>query len=88
MGDKMFDSNEKTLLGITLKIRKMELAWQVIPLLVKTTEWIEFALETGLVVCFRDHIEDGEMQVPFEQSFTVKVRNRWSLIFILKKLSI
>lgn len=37
------------------------------------------------MVCFRDDIEDGEMQVPFGESFTVKVRNRWSIIFILKR---
>lgn len=72
MGDKMFDSNEKTLLGITLKIRKMELAWQVIPLLVKPTEWIEFALETGLVVCFRDDIED--IAGFFEESLSLPYR--------------
>ena len=70
-GDKVLDS-EGTLfqrVGITLKICKMELASHVLPLLMKPTCQIDFACDTGLVVCFRDDIEDGELRVSFEESF-------------------
>ena len=33
----------------------------------KRTGWIYFAFDTGLVVCLKDDIEDGELQVSFEE---------------------
>ena len=60
IGDKVLDS-EGTLfqrVGITLKICKMELAQQVLSLLMKPTGLSDFAFNPGLVVCLRDDIED------------------------------
>ena len=34
----------------------------------KPTGQIDFAFDTGLVVCLRDDVEDGELQVSFEES--------------------
>ena len=45
-------------LGTTLKICKMELALQVLPLLMTRTGQIDFAFDTGLVVCLSDDIDD------------------------------
>ena len=73
--DKVFDS-EWTLfqrVGITLKICKMELAWQVLPLLMKPAGRIDFAFDTGLVVCLKDYIEDGELQVSFDESLSLQL---------------
>ena len=63
IGDKVLDF-EGTLfqrVGMTLKICKMELAEQVLPLLMKPTGWSDFAFDPGLVVCLRDDIEDSEL---------------------------
>ena len=62
-GDKVLDC-EGTLLqrvGITLKIYKMELAEQVLPLLMKATGRSDFAFDPGLVVCLQDGIEDCDL---------------------------
>ena len=63
IGDKVLDS-EGTLLqrvGITLKICKMELAQQVLHLLMKPTGPSDFAFDPDLVVCLRYDIEDSEL---------------------------
>ena len=58
--------------GTTLKICKMELAQQLLPLM-KPTGRIDFAFDTGLVPCLRDDIEDGELQVFFEESLSLQL---------------
>ena len=55
-------------LGTTLKICKMELALQVLPLLITPTGQIDFAFDTGLVVCLSYDIEDDKLLVSFEES--------------------
>ena len=70
IGNKVFDS-ERTLfqrLGTTLKTCKMEFAYHVFPLLMKSTWRIDFPFDTALMVCLRDEREDGELQVSFEES--------------------
>ena len=37
----------------------------------KPTGRIDFAFDTGLVMCLRDDIEDGELQVAFEESLSL-----------------
>ena len=49
----------------------MELAQQVLPLLMKPTDRTDFAFDTGLVDCLRDDIENSELQVSFEQSLSL-----------------
>ena len=39
----------------------------------KPTGQIDFAFDTGLVVCLRDDIQDGELQVSFEESLTLQL---------------
>ena len=39
----------------------------------KPTGRIDFAFDTGLVVCLRDDIEDGELQVSFEESLSLQL---------------
>ena len=51
----------------------MKLAQQVLPLLMKPTGRIDFAFDTGLVVCLKDDIEDGELQVSFEESLRLQL---------------
>ena len=61
--DKVLDP-EGTLfqrVGITLKICKMELAEQVLPLFMKPAGRSDFAFDPGLVVCLQDDIEDCEL---------------------------
>ena len=63
IGDKVLDS-EGTLfqrVGITLKICKMELAKQVLPLLMKPTGRSDFAFDPALVVCLKDDIEECQL---------------------------
>ena len=40
----------------------------MLPLLRKARGRIDFAFESGLVVCLRDDIEDGELQIFFRES--------------------
>ena len=39
----------------------------------KPTGRIDFAFDTGLVVCLKDDIEDGELQVSFEESLRLQL---------------
>ena len=41
----------------------------------KLTGWIDFAFDTGLVVCLRDDIEDGELNA-LEKSNIVPVHKK------------
>ena len=38
----------------------------------KPTSRIDFAFDTGLVVCLRDDIEDGKLKVSFEESLSLQ----------------
>ena len=72
--DKRFDS-KGTLFqskGKTLKICKIELAWQVLPLFMRPTGQIKLAYETGLMFCFRYGLGDGELEVSF-RVFDIKL---------------
>ena len=74
MGDKWFDS-EGTLfqsVGITRKTCKIELTWQVLPLIMKPTGRIELAFQTGLIFCFGYGIGDGELQHSFRESLILR----------------
>ena len=68
IGDKMFDCEGTLLqgLGITLKICRMELAEQVLPLLMTP-------VDNGLVVCLRNGIEGGELQISSEESMSLQL---------------
>ena len=39
----------------------------------KSTGPVEFAFDTGLMVCLRDDREDGELQVSFEGSLRLQL---------------
>ena len=41
-----------------------------LPLLMKPTGQIDFLFDPYLVVCLRDETEDGELQVPLEESLS------------------
>ena len=44
---------------------------------------IDFAFDTGLMVCLRDDIKVGELQVSFEEVIELTVGSRRSPIFIV-----
>ena len=54
------------------------------PLLMKPTGWIDFAFDTGLMVCLRDDKEDSELQISFERSLSLQlgVEGVQSLLFL------
>ena len=39
----------------------------------KPTGQVDFVFDTGLVVCLRDDIEDGKLQVSFEESLSLQL---------------
>ena len=49
---------------------------------------IDFAFDTGLVVCLRDHVEDGELQVSFEESLSLQLvaGGVHSLVFLASQI--
>ena len=55
------------------------------PLLMKPTGRVNFAFDTGLMVCLRDDREDGELQVCFEVSLRLQlaVERVQSLLFMV-----
>ena len=60
----------------------------MLPLLMKPTGRIDFAFDTGLVVCLRDDIEDGELQVSFEESLSLQLAagRVHSLLFLASQI--
>ena len=71
----MFDSEGALFqrLDTTLKTCKMEYAEHVFCLYMKTTRRVNFAFDTGLMVCLRDDREDAELQVSFEGSLRLQL---------------
>ena len=59
--------------GMTHINCEIELAYQVLTLLMKTTRQIELAFEIGLVFCFRYGLGDDELQVFFRDSLTLSL---------------
>ena len=57
----------------TLKTCRVEFAEHVFPLHMKPTWQVNFAFDTGLMVCLRDDREDGELQVSFEGSLRLQL---------------
>ena len=51
----------------------------------KPTGQIDFAFDTGLVVCLRDDIQDGELQVSFEESLSLSAGVH-SLLFLASQI--
>ena len=51
----------------------MEHAEHMFCLYMKTTRRVNFAFDTGLMVCLRDDREDGELQVSFEGSLRLQL---------------
>ena len=43
------------------------------PLLIKATGLIDFAFDTGLMICLRDDREEGELQFYFEGSLMLQL---------------
>ena len=75
IGNNVFGS-ERVLyqrLGTTLKTCRVEFAEHVFPLHMKPTGQVNFAFDTGLLVCLRDDREDGELQVSFEGSLRLQL---------------
>ena len=58
------------------------------PLLMKPTGGINFAFDTGLIVCLREHREDGQLQVSFEGSFSLQLAAEGvlSLLFLSSQI--
>ena len=58
------------------------------PLLMKPTGRVNFAFDTGLMVCLRDDREDGELQVSFEGSLRLQlaVEGVQSLLFLANQI--
>ena len=58
------------------------------PLLMKPTGRVDFAFDTGLMVCLRDDREDGELQVSFEGSlrWQLAVEGVQSLLFLASQI--
>ena len=54
----------------------------------KPTGQIDFAFDTGLVVCLRDDVEDGELQVSFEESLSLQLAAGWvhSLLLLASQI--
>ena len=54
----------------------------------KPTGGIDFAPDTSLVVCLRDDIEDGELQVFFEESLSLELAagGVHSLLFVASQI--
>ena len=51
----------------------MEYAEHMFRLYMTTTRRVNFAFDTGLMVCLRDDREDGELQVSFEGSLRLQL---------------
>ena len=49
---------------------------------------IDFAFDTDLVVCLRDDIEDGELQISFEESLSLQLAagGAHSLLFLASQI--
>ena len=45
----------------------------ILPLLMKSTSWIDCAFDTGLVVYLGDNTDDGELQVSLEESLSLQL---------------
>ena len=75
IGNNVFDSEGALFprLDTTLKTCKMEFAEHVFHLYMKPTRRVNFAFDTGLMVCLRDDREDGELQVSFEGSLRLQL---------------
>ena len=75
IGNNVFGSERFLLqrLGTTLKTCKVEFVEHVFPLHMKPTGQVNFAFDTGLLVCLRDDREDGELQVSFEGSLRLQL---------------
>ena len=43
------------------------------PLVMKSTGRVDFAFDTGIMVCLRDDREDGELQLSFEGSLRLQL---------------
>ena len=58
------------------------------PLLMKPTGQVNFAFDTGLMVCLRDDREDGELQVCFEVSLRLQLAAErvQSLLFMVSQI--
>ena len=71
----MFDSERALFqrLDTTFKTCKMEYAEHMFRLYMTTTRRVNFAFDTGLMVCLRDDREDGELQVSFEGSLKLQL---------------
>ena len=54
----------------------------------KPTGQINFAFDTGLVVCLKDDIEDGELQVSLEESLSLQLAAEGvqSLLFLASQI--
>ena len=54
----------------------------------KPTRRIKFAFDTGLVVCLKDDIEDGELQVSLEESLSLQLAAEGvqSLLFLASQI--
>ena len=54
----------------------------------KPTGLVDFAFDTGLMVCLRDDREDGELQVSFEGSlrWQLAVEGVQSLLFLASQI--
>ena len=75
IGNNVFDSQGALFqrLDTTLKTCKMEFAEHVFRLCMKPTRRVNFAFDTGLMVCLGDDREDGELQVSFEESLRLQL---------------
>ena len=54
----------------------------------KPTSWIDFLFDAGLVVYLRDDIENGELQVSFEESLSLQLgaAGGHSLLFLASQI--
>ena len=58
------------------------------PLFMKPTGQVDFAFDTGLMVCLKDDREDGELQVSFEGSLKLHlaVEGVQSFLFLASQI--
>ena len=60
----------------------------VFPLLMRTTGLVDFAFDTGLMICLRDDREEGELQFSFKGSLMLQlaVEGLQSLLFLASQI--